>query len=483
METKKINYKSDFDFILTVVDSSGTDVGFPSYDWEARLRTRGNSGFSARSFIVSCIGGVCTNCFNDNGRIHVVADSHGLGTGMLHVEFHAHVPNGIYPDGEQLTVSPQSVDIELVTGMGDVATDLEVEVQVPYIWQSAYDMAVSQGYGGTMAEYIAAAAQLPGAVETATAIHDSVEVLEAASQSVEASAQALEMLSSEWAEGRRAIADALTARDCPTAPGESFHAMARKITGMSYGAGWLAEIGYTEGNCDIRERVQYARDVAKGWNPDGSTAGLFYNNKRLVFLPLLDTSAVTTMSSMFQGCSALSAIPWLDTSAVTNMQSMFYGCSALSAIPWLDTSAVTTMSSMFYGCSALSAIPLLDTSAVRGMSHVFYQCVSLSRIEGIDMSSVTNATGILSGCSALGFALMRNIGKSTLTAFDFSSATVWGLGSEENRQSVIDSLITYSYDRAAAGMSAVTIKLSANTKGLLTEEEIAQITAKGFTIA
>ena len=91
-----------------------------------------------------------------------------------------------------------------------------------------------------------------------------------------------------------------------------------------------------------------------------------------------------------------------------------------------------------------------------------------------------------SGCTSLQFALIKNIGKSTLTTYDFSGATVWGENSDEipdARQSLIDSLITYSYDRASNGMETATIKLSATTKALLTEEEIAQITNKGFTIS
>ena len=75
------------------------------------------------------------------------------------------------------------------------------------------------------------------------------------------------------------------------------------------------------------------------------------------------------------------------------------------------------------------------------------------------------------------------MGKSNLTSYRLHSAISWGTGSEENRQSLIDSLITYSYDRASAGMDTATITLSANTKALLTEEEIAQITNKGFTIS
>ena len=63
---------------------------------------------------------------------------------------------------------------------------------------------------------------------------------------------------------------------------------------------------------------------------------------------------------------------------------------------------------------------------------------------------------------------------------------VWGIANDEvpdARQSLIDSLITYSFDRATAGYSACRIGLASRTKSLLTQDEIAQITAKGYTIA
>ena len=76
-----------------------------------------------------------------------------------------------------------------------------------------------------------------------------------------------------------------------------------------------------------------------------------------------------------------------------------------------------------------------------------------------------------------------HLGQSELTSYDFSLATVWGTGSEEARQSLVNSLLTDSYDRAAAGMTPATVRLSAASKAALTAEEIAAITAKGFTIA
>jgi surface protein len=162
---------------------------------------------------------------------------------------------------------------------------------------------------------------------------------------------------------------------------------------------------------------------------------------------------------------------------------MFSGCSALTIIPQLDTSNVTDMSSMFYSCSALTTIPQLDTSKVTNSYDAFSYCGNLRIIKQIDFARITTASSVFYGCGKLVFVKILNLGKSNLKSHNFSGATNWGTGDEENRQSLIDSLITYSHDRASNGMAAVPIQLSANTKALLTEEEIAQITAKGFTIS
>ena len=87
----------------------------------------------------------------------------------------------------------------------------------------------------------------------------------------------------------------------------------------------------------------------------------------------------------------------------------------------------------------------------------------------------------------LRYALIKDIGTCTgMTSIDFSHWPVWGVNDEtttDARQSLIDSLLTYSFDRATAGYSTCTISLDGSTKALLTEDEIAQITAKGYTIA
>ena len=68
------------------------------------------------------------------------------------------------------------------------------------------------------------------------------------------------------------------------------------------------------------------------------------------------------MSYMFQGCSSLKDINLsnFNTSNVTNMSWMFNGCELLSSLPdiskW-NTSNVTEMSRMFDGCKKSLEIP------------------------------------------------------------------------------------------------------------------------------
>lgn len=291
------------------------------------------------------------------------------------------------------------------------------------------------------------------------------------------------------------------------------------------------QIGYTPENTILQQlfddAISHSQSLLEKYTPS-DVEKCFARDNRLMFAPMVDTSNVTSVYGMFRMCTALIHVPKLNTSNVTNMSCMFYGCSYLTTIPQLDTSNVTNMSYMFHECKAITTIPQLDTSKVTNMDYMFQKC-SVTTIPQLDMSSVTSAYSMFAessivtipqldtrnlnlinymfqycyhlttisqldmssvgqvhavfmGCTKLTFAIFTNIGRST-TTYDFSGATNWGTGSDENRQSLIESLIVYSYDRAANGMAAVTIRLSTTTKALLTEGEIAQITAKGFTIA
>lgn len=125
----KVNYRSDFDLYMTLTDCRGTDLGWPEWDWTAKFYT--STKFT--TYTVSCIGGVCTNCFNDNGKIHVVFDNHRLPEGTLNVEFAALLPEGIFPDGDRKVSVPAALAVMLTREAAPCPSSVEVDMLLPFI--------------------------------------------------------------------------------------------------------------------------------------------------------------------------------------------------------------------------------------------------------------------------------------------------------------------------------------------------------------
>ena len=200
-----------------------------------------------------------------------------------------------------------------------------------------------------------------------------------------------------------------------------------------------------------------------------------------------DTSEMESMENMFINCNSLKSIDLsnFDTSAVKNMNNMFYGCSSLTTLDLsnFDTSAVTMMAQMFTGCSSLTSLDLsvFDTSAVPSMEYMFFRCYSLTTLDisSFDTSAVTKMSSMFYGCGSINSLLLgTNFFKtSAVTDINFSSCGKW------TNETVVTSLVTNSYDRAAEGLNTLTLKLHNNTKAVLTDEQKATITSKGYTIA
>lgn len=225
-----------------------------------------------------------------------------------------------------------------------------------------------------------------------------------------------------------------------------------------------------------------------------SISYMFSDCKSLTSVPEMDTSKATSIGYMFYNCSRLTSVPYFNTSNVTDMIGMFQGCTSLKTIPGFDTSKVTRMAYLFSKCASLEVIPELDTSECTDFNGIFWDLRSIKRIEGINFRAATDSSyssyyfmNNTSRDSYIRYLLIKEIGtQSGCTKIPARVLDVWGVNSDEipdARQSVIDSLITYSFDRAAAGYPTCTITLSTNTKALLTDDEKAQIEAKGFTIA
>ena len=97
----------------------------------------------------------------------------------------------------------------------------------------------------------------------------------------------------------------------------------------------------------------------------------------------------------------------LDTSNVTNMDYMFDGCSSLTSVDLsnFDTSKVTSMNRFFESDTSLSSVNLsnFDTYNVKNMYRMFYSCSSLTSLDlsNCDMSKVTNIGQMFQYCSSL----------------------------------------------------------------------------------
>ena len=181
-------------------------------------------------------------------------------------------------------------------------------------------------------------------------------------------------------------------------------------------------------------------------------AWMFEGCTSLVSIPLLDTSSAKYMNSMFTNCYALVSIPQLDTSNVTDMSYMFQGCFALVSIPQLDTSNVTNMNSMFYGCSLLVSVPQLDTQNVTNMNSMFANCSVLVSIPEFNTSKVTKTNNMFNYCYSLVYTHLKNINIGC--KFNFSSllskdSILYIINNESATSAITITLHSYAYTRLA----------------------------------
>lgn len=246
--------------------------------------------------------------------------------------------------------------------------------------------------------------------------------------------------------------------------------------------------------------------------------GVFVGCENLLYCPEIDLGESTSARQMFNtvNLSSLLRLPKLDTSGITNMASMFGSAGCVYDWPDYDYSAVKNISNFFRNTPNVGAangkvreirlpeatnLDFLFNGAIRfhtlGRIHApkneylrILQIDSESarlirRVEGIDMDSIKDRDYVpyicLKEAYNLTYMMLFNLGMSG-TELTVKQIPNWGAGNAESRQSLVDSLITNSCDRTAAGMEPYRLTLTKATLARLTDEEIAQITAKGFTL-
>lgn len=261
--------------------------------------------------------------------------------------------------------------------------------------------------------------------------------------------------------------------------------------------------------------------------PDGvkltGTLSSAFCNTPIQHLDLTKLEGITDMQNAFQNCQNLVTLETNENFGVgiTAMQQAFNNCKKLKSPITLNVSSCTSMQNTFYECNSIPSITLVgDPSKLTYTQNICRRCSSLTylsvpedfpltggayeygHLEGIQVPKIYGSFDYSRATSygstyynwVTGFSqnkytryqLIKNLGYyQTGSYLNMEYSQVWGIANDEvpdARQSLIDSLITYSFDRAGAGYSTMTMKLYTDVKALLTEDEIAQITAKGYTL-
>ena len=165
--------------------------------------------------------------------------------------------------------------------------------------------------------------------------------------------------------------------------------------------------------------------------------------------------------------------------------------STFSQLPkWLedaDTSQLTRLSSLFWNCFSLEKIilPNWNVEKVLTFERAFDNCSVLTEIDISNWNAYQGQYFSISGCPYLHTLKWNHFGEFhyLTTKVDFSSCPL-GTGGDESVKSVRDTFVKNSFDRTKETMyKSLVVTFNANTMALFTEEEIAEMTAKGYTIS
>ena len=140
-----------------------------------------------------------------------------------------------------------------------------------------------------------------------------------------------------------------------------------------------------------------------------------------------DTSNVTTMALMFQGCVEFNrSLNGWDTRRVRSMRRMFKSCQRFNQVVAFDTSAVTNMGGMFDTCRDFNQTVQFNTARVTNMNNMFSDCNDFNNGNGqpltLNTASVTTMHAMFASCSNLNCPLPFNTSVVTTFAAMFASA-------------------------------------------------------------
>ena len=196
METRHVNYKSDFVLRERFRNASGQLVALPDIDFVLRYWVK------QRVFVAKRENGVMTNCVADGDALLVMFKDHQLGEGFLHHELHLALDNELFSDGVQNVYYPESLNVLLWDKMGDCEGVIESDIVAAY----------TRGFAFKFSDFTAAEIELlkQPATDAAALTLEAKEATEQATRDAQEATQDAQTATDEAQQAKR-DADAATA--------------------------------------------------------------------------------------------------------------------------------------------------------------------------------------------------------------------------------------------------------------------------------
>ena len=150
---------------------------------------------------------------------------------------------------------------------------------------------------------------------------------------------------------------------------------------------------------------------------------------------------------------------------------------------------LTSWNQKIINCKNLVSIDELYCAGATSMVSILNGSLKLHTIKSMYWGQLKDSSNVFSSTNIIRHLTIKNIGYNlavglSANQYNFSKLQYWGVNNEDcpnARQSLIDSLLTYSKDLGSDfGLS---IQLSQTTYNLLTPTEIQQIEAKGYRLS
>ena len=221
---------------------------------------------------------------------------------------------------------------------------------------------------------------------------------------------------------RRKIINALRAKGAQASDDDGLEALAEKIGALSI---YVPIIFKQQQFIDWKDTSFPTMQLSESYRP-ADLSYCFARNPYLTKLPeVRGIENAANVSSLANGCSALTSVSLPDLASAQNVSSAFSGCSTLEMATIGSIPKATDVSSIFQGCQSLTTATIGGTPKVTTARLMFYGCYSLKSVS-LDLSGgdLTTAEYMFNGCSMLADVTgVIDLSRATVTGSMFGSCS------------------------------------------------------------